>query len=127
MKRLPDLSPRFGLIFSLVVLVLVAVLNTWAYLDRVANNTISAWVTFDGQVAAAVPFALGAVLGHWASRSLDLPPSHFGFVVLVLLVVLLAAVDLLSGGALARYPFLLWALFGITPGAILWPMEKVAT
>lgn len=126
-RSLPDLSPRFGLIFSLVVLVLVAVLNTWAYLDRVANNTISAWVTYDGEVPAAVPFALGAVVGHWCSRSLHLPEPFLGFPVLVGMVALLLLGDWLTSGALARYPFILWFLFGITPGSMLWPMSKVAT
>ena len=131
---LPDLPYAFGAIFGVVVLLLVAVLNTWASLDGRDNNTISAWVTIRRAVFGAVlPFGLGGVMGHWASRGLmlrdggpfpELPGGPLPFLAVVALV---GAVDALTRGRLSRYPFLLLALAGLPLGAVLWPMRLVAT
>lgn len=127
MKKIPSLPTWFGAAFSLVVLVLVLVLNTWASLDGVVNNTISAWVTYGASVMAGIPFGLGGVLGHWASRGQNLPSVPGGPIPFCIVVGVLLAGDLLSKGQLARYPFWIWMLLGIGYGAMLWPMNEVAT
>lgn len=122
-----NLSPHFGLLFTASVVGLVAVFNFLAFRDAVPNNTISAWITHGSSYTAAIPFALGAIIGgHWASRDLTLPPIDYGPFLLLGIAAIMVVADWLSKGCLSRYPYILWFLFGIAPGAILWPMDQIA-
>ncbi len=127
-RILPPLPGLFGAVFAFIVLVLVAILNTWASLDARANNTISAWVTHGGRFYAAIPYFIGATAGHWCSRGIELPEPPGGPLLVLLVCAVLLIVDFKTGGLLARrYPFWLCLLLGLGHGAILWPMREVAT
>jgi len=125
-RKIPDLPKTFGAIFSVVTIVGVVVLNSWAALDGVVNNTISAWVTWAATRTAATPLGTAAVMGHWASRGQDFPPMPGGPIPLIVLLVCMLIFDLTTDGFLARYPYWVWCPVGFGIGAILWPMASVA-
>ncbi len=127
-SKVPSLGRRFGALAIVGVLAFVAIFNTWASLDKLKQNTISAYVTLKKPVIAVCsPIFAGGVLGHWASRDQDLPAVPGGPLPLLGVVVALGLFDWLTHGALSRYPFWMWALQGLILGAALWPMAKVAS
>lgn len=119
-----SLGTRFGAVFSILTVGAVVVLNTWAAMDDIDGNTISAWVTYGATHYAAIPFGLGAVLGHWATRGQDIDIFPGSGAILASVGILMALVDSFGGGALAQTPFWVWAMAGMGAGAILWPMDN---
>lgn len=125
--RRSDLPKKFGLVFILIAGALVLVLNTWAYTDKVVNNTISAWMTYLWRLNAGVPFFIGGVIGHWCSRDFDLPKSLAMTFVFFAVTLCLLLVDVIFDSILARHPAVIWVAIGFPVGFLFWQMYEVAT
>jgi hypothetical protein len=133
-KGLPSLGRYFGIVLGALMLIAVGIFNTWASLDTQENNTLSAWVTYPTHFfATALPIGLAGVLGHWCSRGLvmrdgsPLPELPGGPLPFIGLVACLGVLDVLLGGRISNYPFILLALAGLPLGAASWAMRAVAT
>lgn len=118
--------PRyFGAAWIVITVASVAILNAWAGVDSVPENTISAWATLWGEHTNAVPLFYGIVGGHWASRRWTSRHVPGGPVWVVLLLCVVGAIDYVTRGLAAGHPlsFLFSMLIGIPVGALIWPMH----
>lgn len=117
-----SLPPWFGRAFVVVAVLAAAILNSLAAKDGIVGNTISAFVTHG---AAALPYALGVLVGHFMSARMSFPSmGASGFVVALVTVALVAVVDAWTEGDLGHtYPFWVWFFTGLPVGAVLWPLS----
>ena len=128
-RKAPALPKWFGLAWLIIAGITAAIFNSWASIDGIASNTISAHATAPGRTLFTVAGLFsGALLGHWCSRSLGLPVHPLGPLPVLVIIACVTLIDALMGHWIAtRYPFIALAAAGFPLGMLLWAMEETAT
>ena len=134
----PDLTPEEAGALALGAFLLLILLDIYATIDNVANNTprqvAVAWASRTKRAlgilwtGAPIPFMLGALVGHWFHPGLPRPPESWPGLAIVIGMALLASPLIgltLRGDDHPPERWVLWsvAAIGTIAAVFLWPVS----